>query len=659
MLESRSLSRTNTSPGVVHLVLQMVLVLFQVLALGVLAISLLQALRWMQTPFMGVLVNPSLQISRVGSAGVTPWLSAGSELAYPRQILAVNGQSVSNGQDLASVLSGYPAGAQVQVLAAAAGETPLNIPVTLQPFPVIDQILYFWVPFVLAIIFLACGIWLFGIRRRDRAARSFSMMAATMAVVLAGSFDLLSTHSLLPAWLVCLAFAGGSFISLGVLFPQEVWLIQRHAWLRGLGYVAGGMLALLGILGTLNPMLLPLGIATWQLLFMFSGVGILFYILMMVYRWRASTSPVVREQARLLLAGSALSFGPAGLVLLLSALPMGSARVVFSPYLYLPLILFPLITAYAIQRYRVPDVDFLMSRGMAYVLLTILTVVGYALLVTGASLLLGRLIPADNPLFVGGLVFALALLLNPVRARLQKLVDRLFHRSEEPYQHYLQAFSRALSESSSLAQMLNLLRQVLDEALSPAILHLFVYQSLLGQYVAADDSTGKPSSELRFPGDSPLVELLASRSRIPLYLRSGETVPLALYGDRARLALMGSEIFIPLPGRNRLVGWIALGQRLSGTPYAREELNFLESLGDQVALALERAQVVTDLERRVEEMDVLARIAQGINITLNFDDILELVFAQTNRLLPTRDFAITLRDTETDTNYHAFYIEDD
>ena len=61
---------------------------------------------------------------------------------------------------------------------------------------------------------------------------------------------------------------------------------------------------------------------------------------------------------------------------------------------------------------------------------------------------------------------------------------------------------------------------------------------------------------------------------------------------------------------------MALGERLSGEPYTARELNFLEALCDQAALAIERAQVLANMENRVRQMNVLARVAQGVNITL-------------------------------------------
>ena len=62
----------------------------------------------------------------------------------------------------------------------------------------------------------------------------------------------------------------------------------------------------------------------------------------------------------------------------------------------------------------------------------------------------------------------------------------------------------------------------------------------------------------------------------------------------------------------------------------------------------QRAQVVTDLERRVRELNVLTRVAQGVSFTVTFDDILELISAQANQVIQTRDFRITLFDSRTE-----------
>ena len=116
---------------------------------------------------------------------------------------------------------------------------------------------------------------------------------------------------------------------------------------------------------------------------------------------------------------------------------------------------------------------------------------------------------------------------------------------------------------------------------------------------------------------------------------------------------------MPLPGRQRLSGWLALGPRPSGEPYTSMQLGFAEALCDQAALAIERAQVVANMENRVREMNVLTRVAQGINITLSLDDILELVYAQTTQIIPAQHFHIMLYDKDLDMYQYPFYLEGD
>jgi signal transduction histidine kinase len=136
-------------------------------------------------------------------------------------------------------------------------------------------------------------------------------------------------------------------------------------------------------------------------------------------------------------------------------------------------------------------------------------------------------------------------------------------------------------------------------------------------------------------------------------------MPESIRAERGRLAILGTQLFIPMPGRDRLVGWIALGERLSGENYASHDVSFLEALGSQAAVALERAQVVTNMERRVHEMNALSRVAQGINITLNFDDILELIYAQTAQIIPSSDFHLTLFNKTGQYAFYAFCLEND
>ncbi len=69
------------------------------------------------------------------------------------------------------------------------------------------------------------------------------------------------------------------------------------------------------------------------------------------------------------------------------------------------------------------------------------------------------------------------------------------------------------------------------------------------------------------------------------------------------------------------------------------------------------AQLTANLERRILEMNALTRVSQGVNISLSFDDVMELIFAQTGQIIPASEFHITLYSEAGDYYYYAFCVE--
>jgi signal transduction histidine kinase len=167
---------------------------------------------------------------------------------------------------------------------------------------------------------------------------------------------------------------------------------------------------------------------------------------------------------------------------------------------------------------------------------------------------------------------------------------------------------------------------------------------------------GRPTSDVRFSSNSPLVQYFRQEN-IPLYL---DTInpPAILKSDEARLSLLGARLFIALPSEDKPVGWLALGSPLSGNAYTPRDLSFLENLADQASVAISRVQTVLDLERRVQEMNALTRVSQGVNVTLTFDDVLELIYAQTTQIIPSSHFHITLYNKAANYFYYGFCVDD-
>jgi hypothetical protein len=125
--------------------------------------------------------------------------------------------------------------------------------------------------------------------------------------------------------------------------------------------------------------------------------------------------------------------------------------------------LLPLATGAAILRYRLYDLDRIISRTLAYGLLTLLLGGGYAAVVLGLGQLLGR----QSSLVVAGATLAVAALFRPARRRVQQAVDRRFDRRRYDAAQTIAAFSARLRQQVDLDTLTVELLSVVDQTMQP------------------------------------------------------------------------------------------------------------------------------------------------------------------------------------------------
>jgi K+-sensing histidine kinase KdpD len=517
------------------------------------------------------------------------------------------------------------------------------------------QVTSLFIPYLSGLIFLLSGLWVFGLRNDSRVGRIFTLFSTSIAISLAVFFETATTHHLSLLWVLAVALSGGALTSLAFVFPQEFGFITHLPTTRWIGYIPSILIVLLAWFGSASTQAFPPLTLAGLLAYIYLGLAFLFFGACLIMRRYSSKSPIVREQSRLILWGVSITliFSISWLALILRRPGFG-----FTNYLLIPILVFPIICAYTFLRYRMVQTDFLVSRVALYGSLTILTATAYSLIVSGMSMVMGSAFPATNPFIFGAVIFAIAMLVIPLRNLMQRKMEDVFARGQTAYRERLQAFSRDLTQAMELSEIITLIRLYVNQSLHPSLLHIFIHDELSDYYVAAADENGYPTTDLRFAANSALVQAMSSR-HASLIFGVASTLPAALQPEKPRMALLGAQLYIPLPGRGHLIGWLAVCPRRSAEPYLDQDLDFLEALSDQAALAVERAQVVENLERHMHEMNVLTRVSKGINITVAFDDILELIYTQTNQVIKTLDFRVTLHDSFSDYLYHVFYLEND
>ena len=188
--------------------------------------------------------------------------------------------------------------------------------------------------------------------------------------------------------------------------------------------------------------------------------------LSLVVRFRRARG-VERQQLRwvalaAVLASLAILVVLAGMVVGSSALIIWAAGISFA--------VLPLAIGAAVARYRLYDLDRIISRTLAYGLLTVLLGSAYAAVVLG----LGQLLGHDSSLVVAAATLAVAAVFQPARRRVQALVDRRFNRRRHDAARTIATFSDRLGEQVDLATLTAELRAVADRTVEPTMVSLWL-----------------------------------------------------------------------------------------------------------------------------------------------------------------------------------------
>jgi hypothetical protein len=196
-------------------------------------------------------------------------------------------------------------------------------------------------------------------------------------------------------------------------------------------------------------------------------VSLLVAAVSLVLRFRRARG-AERQQLRWLALAAALA-GVLLLVALVAAFLLALDVIVLISTM-LCLALLPLATGAAILRYRLYDIDRIVSRTVAYGLLSVLLGLGYAAVVLG----LGRLLPQGSSLAVAAATLAVAALFQPARRRVQALVDRRFNRRRYDAARTIQGFSARLRQQVDLDALTGELLAVADQTMQPTTASLWL-----------------------------------------------------------------------------------------------------------------------------------------------------------------------------------------
>ncbi len=405
-------------------------------------------------------------------------------------------------------------------------------------------------------------------------------------------------------------FLGATAFHLFTTYPLEPRWIVNHRRIRLLPYLGAAGLSALVLVSHLMPPALEVAVA--NLAFGY-GMGMCFVALGVLASERTNARLAgVGDRVDLVLVAGIASFAPAMLIVVAEYYFATS----FPPYLALLWVVF-LPAAIGIGMLRRQRFEFrLVAKSSAAYGASTLAITGlFALMITfadQAAQRLGMTMQSAQVVFL----FLAILAFNPLRDRLQRLVDGIFDRDRSRYRSAVREISEAMVSMLSLREIGDRILAALTDTMGVerAMVMLFDEESrVLRPSVWRGDWEEEERSELEIPAEHPIWRHLWMR-REELQRADFDEEPDPEKREQCRdiFDSLEVELLVPVLFGVDLLGVIAVGRKLSGEPLAVDDRQLLRTLANQSAIAMENAKAFDEIAKLNETLEarVEARTAE-------------------------------------------------
>jgi sigma-B regulation protein RsbU (phosphoserine phosphatase) len=506
-----------------------------------------------------------------------------------------------------------------------------------------SPVLGFWRDFfitgLLTLVCLLIGYWVVFTRPTDRNAWLLLVLLTYPSCVFINSGLATGVGLFLRQfWYETIQLAGAPVLVLfGVYFPERSRIDVKVPW---------GKWALLGVFAVCLTLLYPsiymdyygggdgafLSPASDVVSAVVNFLNLLWvalFVILTLDKLRSASTQDARRRLRVLLTG--MSVGVGSLLLVFVLLPhfgVNSFQPRWYVLRYLGAVMFmlaPLTLAYVVVVQRAMDVRVLLRTGTRYALaraslwvlqIVLLAAIGFRLFLP----MIERRQPQASDVWAAVIFFGLILALRfGVSSRLQQWLDRRFFREAYNAEVMLNELSDEVRRFTETRPLLETVAKRICETL-----HIRQIAMLLrrGDVFYVEEAVGVAADgTLTLPAQASSIRYLANSSEPARLYREDPDAWYLMAGTAERRALdvLNAELLLPLPGRNRLMGIMALGPKRSEAAWSRTDLAVLTTVARQTGLALEVSELAHSLaaeaaqrERVNREMEIAREVQERL-----------------------------------------------
>ena len=412
--------------------------LLGVLAVGLALTTCMTSSRWIGAAFPGFLL---LDNRVVASVSLPHWSVASQRTLYQHAVVTVDGHPVHTASDVYTTVGRLPLATGVAYSFEKNSQTTQAVLAT-QRFSLADYFLVFGAYVFTGLVSIAIGLTVW-VMKPGPASGALLIQTGTIGVFFLTAMDLYTPYWFFRLHVMSEALIGASALHLALVFPVD----HRHRFRTLL--VAAPYVISLGLTVAYQVSLHDPGRYSYihRLCESYAGVSLLPFLGNVLWQYYRTSSHLTRQRIRIILLGFLGAFAFPAALSSLSGLTGGGVAVNYSVF---TMSLFPLSLGYAIVKHDLFEIDILLKRASYYVLLTALLTLSYVIFLSGMNVLLRSSELTQSPLFSLFYTIAAVFLLNPLKDRLQQIVDRLFFRLRYDPKKVLEQTSEASRQRCGL-----------------------------------------------------------------------------------------------------------------------------------------------------------------------------------------------------------------
>ena len=582
-------------------------------------VTFVSAWSWLNRPFVGFLVYYP---PYVGSLGLKEWSGTEAGLKYLDRIVSVDGRPVQTGQDVVDAVSEKKPGTPVRYTVESGGKIrEIVVPVVL--FGLWDFVQIFLTPFLCGLALCALGVIVVFLKADILTSWVFLVFAFSLGAYLITPFEIMTGYHLVRMHYLVANVYPFAVLHLALIFPDRKRILTRFPAFEYLPYIPAVILIaawqvyltvfpeLLGSNSMISSLLSYRFLGTVTRMFLF--ISVLIFVLLVLHSVFKASNAQARQRARMILFGVGVGFLPPVIIMLCAHLLKLRPLYQILPFF---VIVFPASVSYSIVRHNLFDADTIIKRTVGYVVVTAVVVGAYVLVSIAFNVFLGQYQVYQSKAFPIIFTLIIILIFNPLRNRIQALVDRIFFRKEYDYGDIIHRIGDAMTSLLDLGQILKQMVKTFMEDMFINTSSVMLLNPATAEYQVylADGEKSKHVEKVSFKRDEPLMRIIEQERReLTRYDMIEDPRYRAVSQSCASdFDAIHASLIVPLVYRDQLIGLLNLGEKKSGKPYKREDIDLLRTLAQQGAVAIQNARLFQEnLEKqRMEEELNIARDLQ-------------------------------------------------